>query len=83
MRTTPRELEILQMLADGEDLYWDGGREAWAGTQRTSVEMVYRLIRKMWIKQDGQSAEESYWLITERGRLAIAKPTRQIIRSGG
>ena len=68
---TPRQREILQMLVDGEDIYWDGGRLVYIGLERTSVEMVYRLIRRMWIKQDGQSLNSPYWMITETGRQAL------------
>ena len=66
---TPREREILQMLVDGEDIYWDGSQDAYAGHEKTSVEMIYRLIRRIWIRQDNLS--DSYWTITERGREAL------------
>ena len=55
--------------ASAADIYWDGGREAWIGHQRTSVEMIYRLIRNMWIRED--SVSERYWHITERGMDAL------------
>lgn len=66
---TPREREILQMLVDGENIFWDGGQIAYAGLTRTSVEMIYRLIRNMWIRED--SISDGYWSITERGREAL------------
>ncbi len=66
---TPRQREILQMLVDGENILWDGGRVAYAGLTRTSVAMIYRLIRRMWIREDSISTD--YWEITETGRQAL------------
>ena len=66
---TPRQREILQMLVDGENILWDGGRVAYAGITRTSVAMVYRLIRRMWIREDEEGS--NYWIITERGKDAL------------
>lgn len=66
---TPRQREILQMLVDGENILWDGGRVAYAGITRTSVAMIYRLIRRMWIREDSISTD--YWEITETGRQAL------------
>lgn len=68
---TPRQREILQMLVDGENIYWDGGRDAYIGNSRTSVAMIWRLVRRMWIKQEGQIAYASYWTISQTGREAL------------
>lgn len=65
---TPRQREILQMLVDGDNILWDGGCVAYAGSTRTSVAMIYRLIRRMWIREDEDS---DYWIITERGQEAL------------
>ena len=70
MKLTPREREILQILADGDNIIWDGGRVAYAGNSRTSIELVYRLIRYMFIREDEDS---NYWIITEGGRDALLK----------
>ena len=70
---TPRQREILQMLVDEEDIFWDGGREVWIGIERTNVAMIYRLLNRMWIKQDSQSLNSPYWMITHRGREALQK----------
>lgn len=66
---TPRQLEILQMLEDGDNILWDGGRVAHAGLTRTNIAMIYRLIRRMWIREDEEGS--NYWIITERGRQAL------------
>ncbi len=68
---TPRQREILQILADGDNIIWDGGRVAYAGITRTSVAMIYRLILRMWIKEGERGSD--YWIITERGREALLK----------
>ena len=78
---TPRQREILQMLVDGESLYWDGGLVAYIGNERTSIEMIYRLIRRAWIKQEGQSYKSPYWDITERGRDALADTQERLTNS--
>lgn len=69
---TPRQRELLQMLVDEEDIYWDGGPIAYVGLTRTNAAMMYRLLRRMWIKQDEQSHDSPYWTISCTGREALS-----------
>lgn len=67
---TPKQQQILQMLVDGEDMYWDEGPLVYIGNMRTNTAMIYGMIRRMWIKQDPLSP--SYWVISYKGRRALS-----------
>lgn len=69
---TPRMRQLLEMMKAGEELVWAGG-DVWVGLERTNVEMVYRLMRRIWISEDNMQSGDEYMIfhINEWGLAAL------------
>ena len=72
---TKRARQLLQLMADGEELVWSG-RDVWVGLDRTNTAMVYRFMRRMWISLDNTcSYDDDYMIfyISPRGLEVLNK----------
>lgn len=71
---TKRQAELLQLMADGEEMV-ESGREVWIGLERTNYQTANLFHVLMWVSSDEQSSDKNYrvFYISERGLAALAR----------
>jgi len=67
---TKRQAELLQIMADGEEMV-ECGKEVWVGLERTNYQTAYFFHRNMFVSGDWGDDEYRAYEINEDGRDAL------------
>lgn len=72
MKLTKTQINVLQRLANDEDLVYEKGAGWWFGNERTNGQLAQFLIRNILVSCDDFGKQVEHYSINESGRLALA-----------